>query len=295
MSTFAKNFFMPAISSACLLFVGTTSADTRGAGQQNFTAALTFHASFDNGPDADFALGDKRIFTAASYRNRDNAQPGLHNPDVTLVPGRGKFGAALEFKAKNTTAIYYQAEKNVDYRPRDWSGSVSFWLNLDPDVDLTGFADPIQLTDKDYNDAALWVDFTGNDKPRHFRLGAFPDLLAWNPEKTGGQTNPAFLRHIVAVTTPPFARGTWTHVVFTFSGLNGQQPGTGRLFLNGKLQGPTAPIPETFTWDVTKALIRVGVNYAGLYDDLAIFNRSLNEPEVQSLFALSGGVSGLRR
>jgi hypothetical protein len=31
---------------------------------QDWKQALTFHASFDKGLDADFALGDKRIYTA---------------------------------------------------------------------------------------------------------------------------------------------------------------------------------------------------------------------------------------
>lgn len=265
------------------------------AAKQDVASALTLHASFDSTPDADFALGDKRIYTAPTYKNLDAAQAGLHNPDVSVVPGKGRYGAALEFKTKNTTAIFYQADKNVAYRQGGWSGTVSFWLNLNPDEDLSGFADPIQLTDKDYNDAALWVDFTGNDHPRHVRLGAFGDLKAWNPENVRGQTNPLFLRHIVAVTTPPFARGTWTHVAFTFSGLNQAQPGTARFFLNGKLQGSTEPIREAFTWDPAKASIRLGVNYAGLFDDLSIFNRALSDSEIAALYGLASGVSGLRR
>jgi hypothetical protein len=136
------------------------------AAQAVLGAALTFHASFDNGPDADFGLGDKHLYTAASYRALETAQPGLHNPDATISAGKGTYGAALQFSAKNTTAIYYQGDKNIAYRARDWSGTVSLWLSLDPEQDLTGFADPIQVTDKEYNNAALWVDFT-NDKPRH--------------------------------------------------------------------------------------------------------------------------------
>jgi Concanavalin A-like lectin/glucanases superfamily len=272
------------------LFLATVL--TNGA-PQDLGAALTFHASFDNGPDADFGLGDKRIHTAPSYKNLEAAQVGLHNPAVAIV-AKGRFGSALEFKAKNTAAIFYPAEKNVDYKQSNWSGTVSFWLNLNPDEDLTGFADPIQLTDKDYNDAALWVDFTGNDKPRHVRLGVFGDLKAWNPDNVRGQTNPAFLRHIVAVTTHPFARGTWTHVAFTFAGLNGQS-GVAKFFLNGKLQGNTEPLPDPFTWDISRAKIRIGVNYAGLLDEVSIFNRALSESEVQTLFGLAAGVTNLRR
>jgi len=110
-----------------------------------------------------------------------------------------------------------------------------------------------------------------------------------------GQTNPLFLRHIVGVSTPPFARGTWTHVAFTFSGLNGQQPGTARFYLNGKPQGSTEPIPDPFTWDISKAKIRIGVNYAGLFDDLSIFNRTLTDGEVQTLSDLTAGVAAWHR
>jgi hypothetical protein len=265
-----------------------------GSAQQDLATALSFHASFDNGADADFALGDKRIYTAPSYKNLDAAQAGLSNPVVSLIPGKGRHAGALEFKAKNTMAVYYPAEKNIDYRQGNWSGTVSFWLSLDPDQDLSGFSDPIQITDKDYNDAALWVDFT-NDKPRQFRLAAFGDLRAWNPESVRGQAHPGFQRHLVVVTTPPFRRGTWTHVAFTFSGLNGPQPGTARLYLDGKLQGHTQPIPEPFTWDLSRAKIRVGMNYAGLFDDLSIFNRALSESEVQTLHGLTAGVSAIRR
>jgi hypothetical protein len=264
------------------------------AAQAALGAALTFHASFDHGPDADYALGDTRVYTAASYRALETAQAGLHNPDVAIVPGKGKYGAALQFAAKNTTAIYYQADKNVAYRPADWSGTVSFWLSLDPEQDLTGFADPIQVTDKDYNNAALWVDFT-NDKPRHNRLGVFGDLAAWNPDRQNGQTTPAFLRHVASVTPTPYARGAWTHVAFTFSGLNGSRPGSARFYLDGKLQGTIPSIPEPLTMDPAKATVRIGVNYAGLYDDLAIFSRALSDSEIQTLFGLSGGVAALHR
>src|SRR5262245_41827369 len=114
--------------SLAAVFVAVLLADV--SPQPTPGAALTFHASFDSSADADFAAGDKRVFTAPSYKNLDAAQPGLHNPDVSIVPGKGRYGAAAEFKTKNTAAIFYPAEKNVDYRQGGWSGTVSFWLNL---------------------------------------------------------------------------------------------------------------------------------------------------------------------
>ncbi len=279
-------------AAAAIGFVGD-GPQARGA-QAALASSLTFHASFDASADADFGLGDTRVFTAASYANLQAAEPGLRSPTASIVSGAGKYGGALQFRAKNTMAIYYRAERNVAYRAQDWSGTVSFWLRLDPEQDLTGFADPIQLTDKAYNNAALWVDFT-NDTPRHNRLGVFGDLAAWNPERATGQTSPAFLRHVAAVTPTPYARGTWTHVAFTFAGLNGTQPGSARFYLDGALRGTIPSIPEPLTWDATGATIRLGVNYAGLFDDLSIFNRALSDSEILALHRLPGGAGGLRR
>jgi hypothetical protein len=256
--------------------------------------ALSFYASFDGRTDADFALGDKRLHTATSYQKRDDARPGLHTPDVELAKGKGRFGDALSFLKKNTRAIYYPALKNVAFSSQDWNGTVSFWLSLDPETDLEpGYCDPIQVTDKAYNDAALWVDFTRDDKPRHFRLGVFGDLKVWNPQDLPPDKNPAFLKRLVVVEKTPFGRGRWTHVVITHSGLGKSTGGMASLYLNGQLQGSSETIPEPFTWDLSRAAIWLGVNYVGLYDDLAVFNRALTPDEVQTLYTLGGGVSSL--
>ena len=40
---------------------------------------------------------------------------------------------------------------------------------------------------------------------------------------------------------------------------------------------------EPFVWDLSKAAIRLGVNYIGLFDELALFNRALAAAEVEEL------------
>jgi hypothetical protein len=257
--------------------------------------ALTFHASFDQGLEADFALGNRQLFTATSYKKREDAKAGLHHPDAQLDAGAGRFGGALKFAKKNTKAVYYTAFKNVAYQPSNWNGSVSFWLSLDPETDLEpGYCDPIQLTDEDYNDAALWVDFTKDDKPRHFRLGVFGDLKSWNPKDLPPDKNPDFLGRLVVVKKTPFARGRWTHVVITHQGLGSAKGGVAKLYLNGVLQGKTPTISEPFGWNVEQAAIRLGVNYVGLFDDLSVFNRELSEQEVKALHELKNGVKSLK-
>jgi hypothetical protein len=258
--------------------------------------ALTLHASFDNGPDADFALGDATLYTAPSYQEQDAAAAGIGSPEIEIVEGSGRFGDALEFKQKNTFAVFYRAADNVAFSASNWSGTVSFWLSLEPGQDLEpGFCDPIQITDVAYNDAAIWVDFT-NENPRQFRLGIFGDLAVWNPDNLSSSDYPFFLERLIAVDQPPFTRGEWTHVTITFSGLGSEDGGSANLYLNGEPQSKTmAGIGEPFTWDMSRAAIRLGVNYVGLYDELALFNRPLTAEEVATLRGLEGGVALLHR
>jgi hypothetical protein len=287
------NLLIKAMTGMTFLLLVVTPAVISAQGD-DLRKALTFHASFDHGHDADFALGDRRLYTASSYENRSDSKPGIGSPDVSIAPGKGRFGDALHFKKKNTRAIYYQAEKNVGYEKENWNGTVSYWLSLDPDKDLEpGYCDPLQVTDEDYNDAAVWTDFTKDDSPRHFRLGVFGDLKVWNPKNLEPDQNPDFLQRLVVVKKPPFASGKWTHVAVTFSGL-GSSGGLAKLYLNGQLQGTAQGIREPFTWDVARAAIRLGVNYVGLYDDVALFNRPLSDSEIQTLYQLKNGVRSIR-
>jgi hypothetical protein len=275
----------------CLMLIAYPMA----AANDGLRKALTFHTSFDQAVDADFALGSKQLYTATSYKKREDAKPGLHHPDVSLASGAGRFGGALKFAKKNTKAVYYPAAKNVAYQPHNWNGTVSFWLSLDPETDLEpGYCDPIQVTDEDYNDGALWVDFTKDDKPRHFRLGVFGDLKSWNPKDLPPDKNPDFLGRLVVVKKTPFARRRWTHVAITHQGLGSANGGVAKLYLDGVLQGKTPVISEPFGWDLERAAIRLGVNYVGLFDDLSVFNRELSAQEVKALYQLKDGVKSLK-
>jgi hypothetical protein len=245
-----------------------------------FTLALTaaaadpnqdrvFHASFNKSIDADKSPGDGKLYSAPDYKQQAAAKPGLAGTSVVWEKG------ALRFTKKNTPAVFFKAQ-GISSR----EGTISFFLQLDPEVDLEpGFVDPIQVTDKAYNDSCLWVDFTKDDKPRHFRLGVFGNLKSWNPKDTPPDKNPDFNSRLVIVKQPPFARGRWTHVAITYSGLGGGS-GEAKLYLDGRLQGASSPIKEAFEWDPAKAAIRLGVNYSGLMDEVAIYRRPLTPAEI---------------
>ena len=263
----------------CLLAGVTSLAQTR----QFKNAALTFQAGFDGGTDADVGAGDRRIYTAPNYKAQSEAVPGLHNRDVEIVKGAGRRGDALRFKKKNEHAIFYRAEKNIAFDESNWTGTISFWLRLDPDKELEpGFCDPIQVTDKAYNDSAIWVDFTKDDTPRHFRLGVFGALAAWNPGNVPADKNPKFNTRLVVVKQPPFRADKWTHVAIAYSGV-GSGKGLARLYLDGKPMGESPSIEEKLHWTLSTAAIRLGVNYVGLFDELSIYNRALNETEIREL------------
>ena len=245
------------------------------------SSALTLHASFDKGSEADFARGDKRLFHAPDYKQIGDAKAGIGNVDAVVESGSGIGGSAgLRFRSKNTRALFYRGEGHVTPA----SGTISFWLRLDPQKDLApGYCDPIQITDKDYNDSAIWVDFTKDDVPRHFRLGVFGELKAWNPDNKPPDKNPDFMRRLVKVERPPFGGDRWTHVAITWSDL-GSERGTAALYLNGKMVPNPAAIREAFAWDPSRVAIRLGVNYVGLMDEVAVFNRALNASEVGLVF-----------
>jgi len=271
---------------------GTPSSALR----DSLKAALSFLASFDHGFDADYARGDRLIYTAPSFRNLDAAVADVVSPDIVIAKGQGRYGDALQFRKKNTQAVFYRAAVNTNYRPRNWSGTISFWLNLSPDTDLEpGYTDPLQITDKAYNNAAIWVDFTRDDKPRHFRLGVFGDSAAWTKGKAPPEQNAFFDQRTVVVTQPPFSRGEWTHVAIVFSGLGTDSGGTAQLYLNGKLAGTADGIREPLNMEPALATIRLGVNYTGMMDELSMYTRALSDAEVDALYRVDGGVATILR
>jgi hypothetical protein len=152
-----------------------------------------------------------------------------------------------------------------------------------------GYCDPIQITQRGWNDGAFFVDFD-KELPRDFRLGVFPDYKLWNPNDTKFEEIAAEQRPMVTVKQPPFARDHWTHVCYTWQDVNPSEdrPGTAKLYLDGELQG-TLTQPMRFTWDPDQVGIMLGIYYVGLMDDLIIFNRALDARQIELLYRYPTG------
>ncbi len=223
------------------------------------TTALTFYAPFDGGTTAASALGDPELYSAPSRKDAASATRGLAD-GVQIVRGEGRHGDALRLRLKSSPFVFFKGAGNIAYGPRNWSGTISFWMNLDPDEDLLpGYSDPLIVTPRAWNDAALFVDFTRDDVPRRFRFAAFADRDVWDPARREWEAVPVAERPMVEITGKRFARGKWTHVAWTWERFNtGQADGTLTCYLDGLPVGTLANRRQTFTWSAGRCVHRAG-------------------------------------
>ena len=94
--------------------------------------ALTLHASFDKGLDADFSRGDKMCYVQQGQL----LVPAKPNEEVQLAADAGRFGGALHFPKKGTYRPSFKDGGVLGYNAKSWSASFSAWLRLSPDQDL---------------------------------------------------------------------------------------------------------------------------------------------------------------
>ena len=276
------------VAALVLLASGAVAADPKP-----LRDALTHHVSFDTKMDADFSRGDPKVY---SQGTTPKGQPVVEQKDVIkLAPGEGKFGGALHFTKKNPFRPYWKNAGILDYKPSNWSGSVSIWLRLTPDEDLEpGYCDPVQIVGGDNTKGFMFLEWSKDEKPREFRYAIRPLNEIWNPQKKDWGKMTDAERPAVNLKTAPFSRTKWTHAVFTFDRLNSGKAGVGKLYLDGKLMGTIKDWDLTLKWEPEKVQLVLGAAYVGYMDDLAVFNRALTEAEVKQIHALKNGIKDLR-
>lgn len=257
--------------------------------------SLLFHASFDKSEHADFARGDHRLYTAETLE-REKVKAGLAS-DAVRLDDRGKFNGSLFFSKKTQKITFYKGGENVVYRSdRSYGTTISFWMSLTPDSDLPpDFVDPLQMTDKKWNDAAIFVDFN-KEAPRQFRLGVYSNFKFWNPNNRKYNDIPESELPLVSVHQPPFRNDKWTHVAITLRGVNAGagKNGSATLYLDGESQG-SLDRPLRFSWDVDQVAVVLGIHYVGHIDDFAMFDRAFSSAEVQQLRELPKGIKTITR
>jgi hypothetical protein len=149
----------------------------------------------------------------------------------------------------------------------------------------------VQITEKGANNGGLWFDF--NDaKPRDLRHGAFPAVAeGQTPIKEDDPKAP-----MVRVPKVGFKNGDWHHVVLSWSNFDtGKPDAVSQLYIDGKLIGEVKDREIAMKWDLDRAGIYVAVNFVGLLDEMAVFDRPLTADEVKQLKDKPGLLSALKK
>lgn len=259
--------------------------------------AVTFYASFDEAVRGDYGKGSMEVSTRFDHPKKKGQyvfEKGFNTKVFRVVKGRGVSGGALQGRdvLPRRGRIFFPAKGNLPYKPTGWGGSVSFWLNTNPNTQLkTPFCDPIQITQKGASDGGLWIDFP-KGTPRALRLGAFRALgKGEKPVPESARGTP-----LVRIKNIGFKVGDWHHIVFTWDHFDtGKNNAHATLYIDGKSVGGLKNRNIAMKWDLDHTGIYVAVNYIGLLDELAIFNRPLKHKEIQRLQRTPGWLSSLNK
>ena len=175
----------------------------------SLSRALTLHASFDKGLDADFARGDKTCYVLQG-KDLSKAAP---TAEVRLAPEAGRFGGGLHFTKKNKLRPAFKDAGVLGYNDKNWNASVVVWLRLNPDKDLEpGYCDPVQIVGDDSKKGFIFLEWSKDETPRFFRYAIRPLFQIWNPDNVQWDQIPFDKRPMVQVERAPFraTRGrTW--------------------------------------------------------------------------------------
>src|SRR5262245_35713390 len=264
--------------------------------EQSIRDAVTLYASFDEEVKADAGGGVLTLSTRkGDLKKKDfTFEKGFSDKAFRIAKGKGKSGGALECLdvLPDNGRIFFPAKGNVGFKKGGWSGSVSIWIKTDPNKLLkTKFCDPVQITQKGANDGGIWFDFNDN-KPRDLRMGAFPAV----PRDGKGITEDDPKAPMVWLRKVAFEAGDWHHVALTWKNFDtGKADAVATLYVDGKKIGDVKDRAIAMDWDVEKAGIYVAINYIGLLDEFAIFNRELSAEQVKLLHDEPGLLAKLKK
>lgn len=258
--------------------------------------AVTFYASFDEEVKGDFggALAPATRYPDPKTKGQFTFEKGVPAA-LKVARGRGVAGGALDCTAtlpKNGRA-FFPVKGNLAFKKGGWSGSASLWVKTDADGMIKSpFCDPIQITDKNAANGAIWFDFNDRKPKRDLRLGAFPALAAG--EKGVKESDPK--APLVWVKEVGWKAKDWHHVVLTWRNFDtGKPDAQAALYIDGKLIGVVKDRAIAMGWDEAQARVFFALGYVGLLDELALFSRELSAAEVKALHEAPGLLAGLKK
>lgn len=243
--------------------------------------AATFYASFDEQAQGDFGEGDRSLWTRSDHeteKGKHVVTKGFDPQAFRIARDKGIHGGALECVGKQARngILFFPARGKLAVQKGGWGGAASLWVKP---TTSTPFCDLVYITQKRWNDGALWVDYN-NQKRGDMRMGAYPILSPGQKPPEPDDPHPAVLR----LKENTLKLDAWNHIVMTWSGCDsGKKDGRATLYIDGKLIGEIKDIPLTLDWDLEQTRIYVAFLYLGLFDEFALFNRPLTSAEVALL------------
>ncbi len=247
--------------------------------------ALVFYVSFDQSLRADRgagALEPRTRFDDETNEGEYIFKDGVDESIFRIAPDSGVHGGALEAidTLPRRGRIFYPAAGNLAFEEGGWSGSVSVWIKTNPNTMLqTPFCDPVQITEKGATNGGLWIDFPDTE-PRDLRLGAFPSEGPGRERISEDDPNAP----VVRVNDVGFEATEWHHVAFTWANIDsGSNNAWVALYVDGEIVGNIHRREITMGWNLERTGIYVAVNYIGLLDEFAIFDRPLSADEINRL------------
>jgi hypothetical protein len=258
--------------------------------------AVTFYASFDDALLPDLGVGTLSTrFTDEKETGKFIFEKGFDAKVFRIAGGKGVAGGgcleAIDVLPKNGR-VFFPMKGNLAFKKGGWGGSLSVWINTDPNTLFKAkFCDPVQITQKGADNGGIWFDF--NDaKPRDMRMGVFPAVA---PGEVGAKEDDADAP-MVRVPKVGFKVGAWHHVVLAWSNFDtGKKDALAVLYIDGKEIGAVKDRAIAMDWDVGQAGIYTAVNFIGLLDEMALFNRPLAADEVALLHTNPGLLSPLKK
>lgn len=261
----------------------------------NLRKAVTFYVSFDEKLEGDLGRGDLRLWSYVNDGKKGKiGRLGYDTKKVSLSP-HGKFGGALETKGglADGAFLYFPVAKKlaIPTNGGGWGGAVSLWVKADLEkIGDKSMWDPVQITDKNWNDGSFWCDLADGKSPRDLRLGVFPAV----PAVPAGQKAPSEKEAEtiwVRAKASPFRSQTWHHIVLTWSNFDSGKPnGQADCYLDGKLLNRASDRQATMNWNPDKTRMMLGLGLIGQLDDIAVFNRPLTQDEITVIHASPNGL-----
>ncbi len=282
-------FAISVIAFAAVSAVGYSGDDAK------LKDAVSFYASFDETLMPEVGAGTLSTRYNAKASGKFDIEPGYDKAKFRIAKGKGIAGGgcleAVDVLPKNGR-IFYPMKSNLAFKKGGWGGAFSMWINTDPNTLLkTTFCDPIQITQNGANNGGIWFDFN-NAKPRDMRMGAFPAVPTGKIGIKEEDPNAPMVR----VPKVGFKVGDWHHIVVSWSNFDtGKGDAISTLYVDGKKIGDVKDRPIAMDWDVEKGGIYVAVNYVGMIDEMALFNRAVTADEVARLHTTPGLLSPNRK